>query len=133
MITKFKIFENNIEFVNSSYWVIYGNKQNAIDILKKIISKNNYSPSIIGRLKSMIISMEEYIFKNIYKHSIGQFIVFQKNSYFEQLLFSTFDDESEKIDFMNRHKNFEFKGEIKLENDNLILDPLEADVNKYNL
>ena len=124
MITNFKIFEGKFTgFKNKSYWVIYGNQKTVVNILEQIILKNNdkklyFLPKILDALK-----LKGFKYK-------GVFLFRQPTS--RNISFTTFNNESEKNEIIKR-SNLNFKGEIKLENGKIIIDPLEPDINKYNL
>ena len=133
MITKFKLFENtNIDFENMSYWKIYGNKYNAIDILDKIIDQftiSAFNRHITTNLKSIIRALKGFIESNQYTHSNVTILSFNNNN-FE---FELYNSEIDKNRMVDEYKRYNLKGELKIENDKIVLDTLEVDANKYNL
>jgi hypothetical protein len=122
MITKFKIYENKLILEPNSCWVIYGNLYKVISILKKITEIDK------KHLPDIIKSLESNIWRNKYIHSIGTFIFTHSNPNYSYYM--TFNSDEEKKEIMEKHN---FKGEIKLVYDKIVLDTFEANVKKYNL
>ena len=142
MITKFKIFENNI-FGSSQnrYWFLKGNESEIRHLLMKFYEDKDYI-----ELKESIGDMVMYIFRNTKKYEnlygIFLFLIINDKTWNLTLKFHPIYNKDDKNKFINnkdtyafgiRFSEYVYQGEIKLENDKFIVDTLDIDVEKYNL
>ena len=133
-IKTYKIFEG-VKIKPKSAWIIYGGKKIIIDILYKIEKQLYYSDMIAKT--DMTKSIRETIVRindcDIWFKNLG-FILYYSNYGFS---FSVIVDENEKEKMLKHIDNsddaYKFKGELKIENDELVLDTIEIDVKNYNL
>lgn len=136
MITKFKIFENSsenkIELKNNYFWWIRGNYN---DIIRVLIELNKYDLKTIYH-EFTIKYVIEFEFLDKFDF-IGLFLFLEEGSVSHVSVFKYWLVENNKkrqsIIHQSIINNFEFKGELKLKEGKLILDPLEAETIKYNL
>lgn len=137
-----KYFEN-VKIKPISAWIIYGGKENIVTILQKIGKQLYcpcnatviYEPDIISKTETMN-SIHETIVRindcDLWFNNLG-FILYYSQYGFS---FSVVVDENEKekkLKIVNIDGTYEFKGELKIENDELVLDTIEIDTKKYNL
>jgi len=130
MITKFKIFEGEITFKKNSTWIIFGSKDQIVHILKYVsnIANEKFSKSIIN-LTEDIIEDKKY-FNGI--------VFFRENDYSASYVSFIKEDKQPNSnnnldEILIAYDDYNLKGELKIENNELILDTLYLDIKKYNL
>lgn len=120
-----KKYENLLD--RGKFWVIYGNLEDFIKILykMKINSKDLEEEYDIDNLIDYVINK-----KDSNSNIIGYFIFLYHEHY-------TFKEIPNDVNFKEvvsvESKFADFSGELKIENDKLVLDTLPVDINKYNL
>jgi hypothetical protein len=125
MITRLKLFEKITIDDDYSFFIIYGNQSNAIAILRRLKDE---------RLNEIIDGLENNIWRGRYKHSIATFIYYYNIGHSTPFTYSTINDMKEKEVIFGEHSKWNFKGELKLDDNwNIVLDTFEADTKKYNL
>ena len=132
MIIKFKLFENyetieELTIEKFSYWMIYGSQSNCIKILHKLRLKL-YNDEC--NLYSIIEKIDKNIRDNTYPDIIGTIFCFQNESFVYGPVKTDFQ-KNEII--MSQLSNYNFKGEIKEVDGEIVVDTLEVYTNKYNL
>jgi hypothetical protein len=115
-----KLFERRYKVGTCVFWVIYGN----IDEIHVVLNKMNISfPG----------------FRKMYrdeKDVIGICLGYDPTAdALNSFDYYPFDDDEDYIAAKQTYKGygFEFQGEIKIVDDKIIIDPTEADAEKYNL
>ena len=114
-----KTYEStHVNFVDNSYYLVNGNMTNLIDIFKAINQLN--TTSIIKQLID-----GEYT-------KVFSFYISKHHDRFSFWLLSGERSEKEATDFYKK-RELTYRGELKIVDNELILDTLELDSNKYNL
>lgn len=135
-----KKFENNIfGSTQYSYWFVKGKEYEVRHILMKLYEDKDYS-EYKESLKDIIYDL----FRNSEKYQdiYGVFLFLILNKKWE-LSLRFYPVTKQKYDYMKTTSDFylygspfnkyNYQGEIKLENDKIVVDTLEIDVEKYNL
>ena len=133
MITKFKIFENlsenKIERNNNYFWWIEGDLDNILNVLDVFLEENKNNIEFFPNFKEGIISTWKEFEK--LKGFLPNGVFLFNEELIKFWITSTKDREIVKQ--QNIEDGCEFKGELKLKNNKLVLDTLEAEIIKYNL
>jgi hypothetical protein len=112
MIINFKIFE---KISKKSFYLIKGDRIQVINTIEKFIGWNSNMNYISSRVIAIYFNIDE-----------------NKKSDWD------YWEIEQEIDFVNgkiyyRHQGSEYKGEMKLIDDEIVIDTLDADMEKYNL
>lgn len=140
MITKFKLFENNIfGSTQYSYWFVKGKEHEVRHILMKLYEDKDhseYKESLKDIIYDLFRNSEKY--QDIY--GIFLFLIIDKKW---NLALKFYAVNKQKYDHMKKTSDFylfgspftkyKYQGDIKLENDKIVVDTLEIDIDKYNL
>jgi hypothetical protein len=106
-----KLFENKSH--EKVFWIIYGNFLEVIEILEK------FGVSFMG-------------FDKKYNDLVGIYVGYEPvGGYDYWLIFNSAEFQVGKDSYIE--SGFKFKGEIKLVDNEIIIDPFIADVENYNL
>jgi len=136
MIIDFKLFESNIVIEQDDCYVIYGKENKIINVLKELINTTEID---IDNISDIINDVRHDIRRNRYPEYIGMFIFNDGGGDFDfknKLTYWIFENIFEKntaVKGFIKQQNYNFKGELRLENNNLILDDIEIYTDKYNL
>ena len=127
MITIFEKYNFYHEFKNK-FWYIKGDTKKTIDVLDRFIEKYDIP-------KTKFSDIYKYIrLAILYKTTIlGIYFGFDNNFNIEHF---TIEEDSDLIDGAEFFENDEediYQGELKIINDELVLDTLKVDTKKYNL
>ena len=132
--------DNFLNLENNSKWLIYGDIPTILKILEKLETKiiKNIQNNIINDLLETNSKIHED-FQKIYSSLLSQISKKILGTYFffenDDSLFYYYDfiNEKNRLKAHNDSSAYKYKGEIKLENDEIVLDTLEIDANKYNI
>ena len=117
---------NKLEIKNEYFWLLEpGNYSTVIKILDKIELKlNKHFLSNFGIVKSDLVNWTKEKF-------LGCYLYYNSNRF----QYWVFNDEYDKrrADNYNIQSLYTFQGELKIENDKLVLDTLAITTKKYNL
>jgi hypothetical protein len=132
MKTKFKTFENNIEIKDRYYWIIYGNYREIINILK-YFSKYLYLYEDRLKYDDSILLSSALLHKSYTDRTniSGTILSYDDAGKFAFYNFENNDDRDEIL--KESYSSYDFRGEIKLKNDEIFLDTIEIYIKKYNL
>jgi hypothetical protein len=128
-----KIYENlsnNIILHDKYCWVIYGNTKTILNVYEKL---ENQSPQL------HTTSLTNTLKSTAYKGAIGIYLFYDninnfngiKNHLLSYWIFINKNRQDKAKEYIMY--NYLFQGELKLLDNKLILDPMEANVNKYNI
>lgn len=139
MITEFKIFEGSYHFTFDSnfkfYYTIYGDMNNSIEVLE-LLDKNNIdemlNKSSFDAKHDLIRYVNSRYTRKSQPQPIGCFLFYVPIDYFKPIKIRFFYTESENRSIKKTYPG-KFRGVLKIENNELIVDTLEVDIDKYNL
>jgi hypothetical protein len=109
-------------FEELSLYKIYGSYTILINMLKKMNHDDIF--------ENIIVHMIDERKKREYTDTIGIFLI---KNYFSFTYYPFNNKKNEKNIIKDYKRLFKYKGEIKIENNKIILDTLEADIEKYNI
>jgi len=126
-----KTYESYIPVEFGSAWMIYGSLDDITKVLlhMSISMRDEDLKNELSRIKFRMFS-DYHLIKN-YPLYLGIILYYARG-----FSYSIIRDEKQKIRFINdinRANAYKLKGEIRLENGELVLDTFIGDVNKYNL
>lgn len=126
-----KTYEQEYSFLPKSFYLIKGDIKQTTSIIVRIAlpMKNE----LLQRNLLLIIKQLEKKSPN-YEESIGIFLFFNSISKYG-IEFTSYKTDEEKTSLINGYQHKKFKGEIKYNKntDELELDDIEIQINKYNL
>lgn len=112
---------------NHSCWIIYGDEKKVINVLMEIrnsITQHKNGADYLDAINSIISSISHK------KNMIGTYLFF---SYSENFEYWEIKDENDKEFILREVPHYTFLGELKLINNKVVLDKMEAETKKYNL
>ena len=112
-----------IDIRNKFFWFIPGDMSNVIEVLNNMSDNDNISHSI----KRIIFTVQR---KGHIEYGI---FIFMHS--FDFITYSDIMSLSEKNKIIKRYNiiDWVYQGELKIKNDNLVLDVIDIDIEKYNL
>jgi len=135
-IKKIERVENivGINYGEYLYWVIYGKPIDYIKVLQKILKERTDHNQYYVKIETLI----DLIMRNshLFNEYQGLFIISYSKGYeAPSITYRGFSDENAKNVYTSYYDNngMTFKGELKIINNELVLDSFESDVKKYNL
>jgi hypothetical protein len=121
-----KTFEN-VKLYNGSTYIIYGNLNDILSFLYDmymLIDDENLKPEITAVISAIKNNINSYQ----YPGTKGMYLLYSEYS----LAYHVFQSEEEEdVCFLNYGNAL--KGELKIVNNEIVLDTLKVDANKYNL
>ena len=124
MKTYENIYENNIKLRDKYCWIIYGSAETILNVYEKL---EHQSSHFCDTANSIRLALSQ-----TYTDVIGTYLFYDKGSKITYWIFENKNDQNKaKQDIIS--VNYILQGELKLENNKLILDQMEVNVNKYNL
>lgn len=136
-IKKYEKFQTamTIEYDDKVFWIIYGDAKIIFNVLETIIESRFSFNHFWVSLENVLNHFKRAINDDI--KIVGTFILStpQRGGNVPHPSFLSFKNEEEKNMYIETYLNrdYIFKGELKVDNGDVILDTIEVDINKYNL
>jgi hypothetical protein len=135
MITNFKIFENKVVYDTKYYWFIAGGRLDVSRIILKLIKDINYSDTdnyydnnIADHLSEIVLDMQKKATANDHLN-YGLFLHIDNN---DHMKYTTITNSTIHQNIISKSK-YKYQGEIKLIDDEIVVDKIDVDAKKYNI